>query len=399
MCDNLSQKLEVKPLNLVLSRCSPSMSKDFEKTTEVLPFTKYGLSSMEEFRKAEQEVHHLEWLKKAGLTSDEVKLYQENEAGLLDQRKKIESGVLKNKLEEIYNKISNMHNEGKSNFNKQEEKQSTSSMKPENLIERLQQKPINFYPEGHPMNELRELESNILGNLKTEMIPLTKRRKMLRRLERKKERLLAQAQQNNIASISAFPSTSRSDRPGSLWDVREPPQRIIPCTITSRDQEVNGSLAMYSIRENRIVRVPDPELNYPEVPEHLREQLAEMPDVDVEAQLLEGTKMCLDDIRKIERFQDYEPGIPSKVLYLKNIAPTVSQEQLSLLFNQFVLANGGPVDLRLMTGRMRGQAFVAFQSDELAIQALEEINGTILGGRPVIAEFGRNTNRIQDDHR
>lgn len=89
------------------------MSKDFEKTTEVLPFTKYGLSSMEEFRKAEQEVHHLEWLKKAGLTSDEVKLYQENEAGLLDQRKKIESGVLKNKLEEIYNKISNMHNEGK----------------------------------------------------------------------------------------------------------------------------------------------------------------------------------------------------------------------------------------------------------------------------------------------
>lgn len=52
-----------------------------------------------------------------------------------------------------------------------------------------------------------------------------------------------------------------------------------------------------------------------------------------------------------------------QVLYLKNIAPSVSQEQLSLLFNQFVLANGGPVDVRMMTGRMRGQAFVGFQSE------------------------------------
>lgn len=68
---------------------------------------------MEEFRKAEEQVHHQEWLKKAGLTSEEIKLYQENEAGLLDQRKKIESGILKNKLEEIYIKINNMHNENK----------------------------------------------------------------------------------------------------------------------------------------------------------------------------------------------------------------------------------------------------------------------------------------------
>ena len=92
---------------------SESVPKDFEKTTEVLPFTKYGLSSMEEFRKAEEEVHHQEWLKKAGLTNEEIKLYQENEAGLLDQRKKIESGILKNKLEQIYNKISNVHNSSK----------------------------------------------------------------------------------------------------------------------------------------------------------------------------------------------------------------------------------------------------------------------------------------------
>lgn len=55
--------------------------------------------------------------------------------------------------------------------------------------------------------------------------------------------------------------------------------------------------------------------------------------------------------------------IYQQTLYLKNIAPSVSQEQLSLLFAQFTLANGGPVDVRLMSGRMRGQAFVIFHSE------------------------------------
>lgn len=56
-----------------------------------------------------------------------------------------------------------------------------------------------------------------------------------------------------------------------------------------------------------------------------------------------------------------------QVLYLKNIAPTVTQQQLSVLFNQFVLDNGGPIDVRLMTGRMRGQAFVRFQSKLISL--------------------------------
>ncbi|KAJ8728734.1 hypothetical protein PYW07_006430 [Mythimna separata] len=373
--------------------CSESVPKDFEKTTEVLPFNSYGLSSMKEFRKAEEEVHHHEWLKKAGLTSEEIKLFQENEAGLLDQRKKIESGVLKNKLEEIYNKISNSLQSITKSVTQNDEQPSTSSATtPENLIERLQQRPITFYPEGHPMNELKELEQNLFGNIKTDMIPLTKRRKLLRRLQRKKERLL----QENPFNIAPIPTMPRVDRPGSLWDMREMP-RLIPHTITSRDQEENAMgphlRTMYTVRDNKIVRLEPVQA----VQEEYRAVDIVMPINEAESQLLEGTKMCVDDIKKIGRFKDYEPGIPSKVLYLKNIAPGVSQEQLSVLFNQFVLANGGPVDLRLMTGRMRGQAFVAFRSEELAIQALEEINGTILTGRPIIAVFGRNTNRIQED--
>lgn len=161
------------------------------------------------------------------------------------------------------------------------------------------------------MNELKELEQSLFGHLKTDIIPITKRRKMLRRLERKKERLLAQEKQIDIGSL---PSTSNVDRPGSLWDVKEMPPRVIPHTITSRDQAEDRVMGpkqptMYTVKENKIVRLEPVE----EQPQEFRAVDIVMPVNDAEVQLLEGTKMCLDDIKKIDRFKDYEPGIPSKV--------------------------------------------------------------------------------------
>lgn len=87
------------------------MPKEFEKTTEVLPLSTYGLSTVEDFRRAEGELNHLEWLKRAGLSSEELKLYQENEAGLLEHRSLIESSALKTKLQAIYSKINDLQRE------------------------------------------------------------------------------------------------------------------------------------------------------------------------------------------------------------------------------------------------------------------------------------------------
>ncbi|CAH0718977.1 unnamed protein product, partial [Brenthis ino] len=367
--------------------CS-EMPKEFQKTTEVLPFTKYGISTVEEFKKVEKDIQHLEWLKKIGLTNDEIKLYQENEAGLLDQRKKIESTVLKSKLEALYNKINDFQNTSGSS---QESKDgpSTSSVSEDDIINRIHKHPLKFFPEGHPMNELKKIEEDLFGHLKNDnLMPITKRRKILRRLERKKEKIIAQQKDPGIAPV-AGPSQIKA---GSLWDVKEKSQIKPKC-----HQDIIGpkKQTMYTVKENKIVRL-----------EPVQQENEEYRAVDIvvpinpaEEQLLEGTKMCLDDIKKIDRFKDYEPGIPSKVLYLKNISPSVPQEQLSLLFNQFHLENGGPVNLRVMTGRLRGQAFVTFQTEDLAIQALDEVNGTIMGGRPIIAQFGRNSNRIQEENR
>ncbi|CAF4762648.1 unnamed protein product [Pieris macdunnoughi] len=362
--------------------CTPDLPKEFKKSSEVLPFSKYGVSSLEEFKLAEEQVQHLEWLKKAGLTNEEVKLYQDNEAGLLEQQSKSESSILKQKLQLLYRKI-NEFQENKDGSDKNEDPVPSTSTNSESN----QKNTINFYPEGHPMNELKKIEESLFGHLRNDdILPITKRRKILRRLDRKKERILSQQKELHIDPI---PCSSKA-KLGSLWDVKDIPDRLKE-PPSKRPLIGPKKQTMYTVKDNKIVRLEQ------ESQEEFRAVDIVLPQNQAEEQLLEGTKMSLDDIKSIERFKDYKPGIPSKVLYLKNIAPSVSEEQISLLFNQFQLENGGPIDVHLLSGRMRGQAFVTFRSEDLAIQALDEVNGTIMSGRPIIAEFGRNSNRVQNE--
>ncbi|XP_038218786.1 RNA-binding protein 41-like [Zerene cesonia] len=354
------------------------MPQEFVKSTEVLPFTKYGVSTLEDFEKAEKQIQDLEWLKRAGLTNEEVKLYQENEAGLLKNQTKVESRVLNNQLVSVYCKIKKYQQTER----EQNEEPCTSSS---NTIQSTQVKSSTFYPEGHPIHELKEIEASLFGHLKNEeILSLTKRRKILRRLERRKERIISQQKQVPISSIAHSSNTNS----GSLWDVKDLTTRV----VQTKPQIIGPKpRTLYTIKDNKIVRLEQ------KAQDEFQAVDIVLPQNKAEERLLEGTKMSLDDIKKIERFKDYEPGAPSKVLYLKNIAPSVTEDKLAMLFNQFQLENGCPIDVKLLSGRMRGQAFVTFQSENLAIQALDEVNGTIMSGRPIIVQFGRNSNRVENE--
>lgn len=94
----------------IFGHFSSKLPKEFEKTSEVLPFTKYGISTLEEFKTAEETVQNLEWFKKVGLTNEEVKLYQDDVAGRLDRHQHIESSVLSDRLEIINKKINEFRN-------------------------------------------------------------------------------------------------------------------------------------------------------------------------------------------------------------------------------------------------------------------------------------------------
>ncbi|XP_062868028.1 RNA-binding protein 41 [Trichomycterus rosablanca] len=96
-----------------------------------------------------------------------------------------------------------------------------------------------------------------------------------------------------------------------------------------------------------------------------------------------------DGIRKIPRFQNYQFGEPSNVLCIKNLSHQASLAQLVSLFSRFQKDETNPIVYRLLTGRLKGQAFITFSDIETAQAALDMVNGYRLLGKPLVIEFGR----------
>uniref|UniRef100_A0A3Q2CA39 RNA binding motif protein 41 n=1 Tax=Cyprinodon variegatus TaxID=28743 RepID=A0A3Q2CA39_CYPVA len=71
-----------------------------------------------------------------------------------------------------------------------------------------------------------------------------------------------------------------------------------------------------------------------------------------------------EEIRRIPRFKSYQPGNTSKVLCVKNLSAQASIAQLVALFSRFEQKDGPPVVYRLLTGRMKGQAFITLPGEE-----------------------------------
>ncbi|XP_006001369.1 RNA-binding protein 41 isoform X2 [Latimeria chalumnae] len=101
-------------------------------------------------------------------------------------------------------------------------------------------------------------------------------------------------------------------------------------------------------------------------------------------------RLSEEEIRKLPRFSSYQQGEPNKVLYLKNLNPKATLEDLFSLFARFQKKGDQQFVLQLLTGRMKGQAFVTFPNVETAMEALNLINGYNLMGKPIIIEYGRN---------
>ncbi|KAF7237396.1 RNA-binding protein 41 [Varanus komodoensis] len=101
-------------------------------------------------------------------------------------------------------------------------------------------------------------------------------------------------------------------------------------------------------------------------------------------------RLSEEEIRRIPRFSSYSPGEPSQVLYLKNLSCHVTVRDLLSLFARFQECGGPQIRFRLLSGRMRGQAFLTFPSIATARAALELANGFLLMGKPLVIEFGRS---------
>uniref|UniRef100_A0A671QFD3 RNA binding motif protein 41 n=1 Tax=Sinocyclocheilus anshuiensis TaxID=1608454 RepID=A0A671QFD3_9TELE len=81
---------------------------------------------------------------------------------------------------------------------------------------------------------------------------------------------------------------------------------------------------------------------------------------------------------------------------VKNMSPRASLAQLVSLFSRFRKDDTQPILYRLLTGRLKGQAFITFSDIRSAQAALDLINGYKLLGKPLIIEFGRERSKETD---
>ncbi|KAM9450324.1 RNA-binding protein 41 [Clarias gariepinus] len=105
-----------------------------------------------------------------------------------------------------------------------------------------------------------------------------------------------------------------------------------------------------------------------------------------------------DGIRRISRFQNYQRGEPSNVLCVKNMSPRASVAQLVALFSRFQKDDANPIVYRVLTGRLKGQAFITFSDLESAKSALDTVNGYRLQDKPLVIEFARERRRAKTEN-
>lgn len=128
----------------------------------------------------------------------------------------------------------------------------------------------------------------------------------------------------------------------------------------------------------------------------LSKEIIEQPKLQtISKQELMKNRISYEDMKVLPIYKNYHPGQPSMRLYIKNLAKTVTVEDLNKIYKRYVedISEEDQMigfDVRVMQeGRMKGQAFVTFPSVAIAETALNETNGYLMKERPMVVQFAR----------
>lgn len=126
------------------------------------------------------------------------------------------------------------------------------------------------------------------------------------------------------------------------------------------------------------------------------DEKAEQPDPVhvISKEELEKGKLSMEKLNELAVFKNYKAGEPTAKIYIKNIAKAVEIKDLEFIFERYHERSKGVEDqfnIKLMKeGRMKGQAFITFNTVDSAQQALEETNGFVLKEKPLVVMFAKS---------
>lgn len=202
-----------------------------------------------------------------------------------------------------------------------------------------QHRPKNPQLPG-PMDVVPDLEKQIMHDIEEySKCDIKKIRKKARALSNKVK---------NLIEPDAHPRKSM-ERGGKLqrktkWDVKEP-------ECVARKVEIIDKDKVYSCKPQNWYTIKDGEII------KLNEDKTIPEKINTEERDSNKSKLSLEELKSIPKFSSYEAGTPSRTLFLKNLGKKCTEEFLKTLLAPF---ETGSYSVKIMNGRMKGQAFIEF---------------------------------------
>jgi len=256
-------------------------------------------------------------------------------------------------------------------------------------------------------SEESELESDTENVRKVSEAEPTKRlRKREHQSSRKKLRLQIQMQAQMQAITGVMPKPVAPTQ--NVKDVFEQPQ---PATAKKIEIVKIGSEASSqpdaSASELQLEQDVEPEAEvvvggFGKLLPERREQVESEDEEDEEwgqrdfisSRRLRRGRLSEKERSQLDVFKNYNPGDPTSRLYIKNLSKKATEKDLHYIFGRYIDWNveteKSMFYVQLLTGRMKGQAFVTLPSEQSATDALEDTNGFQLHGKPIVVQFARS---------
>ncbi|KAK8811548.1 hypothetical protein WA158_003282 [Blastocystis sp. Blastoise] len=109
-----------------------------------------------------------------------------------------------------------------------------------------------------------------------------------------------------------------------------------------------------------------------------------------------------EEIATLPKFQNYSPGEVSNKLYIKNLAKTVTEDDILYIFGRFFDTDKQAkeqLEIHLLKeGRLKDQCFVTFPDEYKAAAALDSTHGFILKGKPLFIIFSKNKSKNESSN-
>lgn len=375
--------------------------RDFVRTTaeESITASTSGLATYEDYKNLELFINVKQVLRSSGLSDAEIHLLlnEDTDNSSLEaphareeRLKAIEDKLLKRQkqLESFKNKLEHFNGAVPLNRHEFEEECSVVPNRVEAdkltaCLVRLQPHQDETIPANHPINHLKHLAEELFPSdtvSRDDILP--QKRKF------KKSYLEGSSVKKKGKEHSNM--TFLPENPKSLWDMKEMPKLIgrnksdveRPATscILPKDKFVDIKCNAFAINTE----------NKPSTGTHSKPFVLTLNSSDlIPLETIKLNRKNIDELRNLDKFKNLNPGKPSSTLYIKNLSNKTSSHDLASIMGHFESNIGPKIIYRILGGRMKGQAFVTFENEEIATNALNTCNGYMLHDKPIVIEYGK----------